>query len=150
MTRVGGSIAELARIAPRNPEALAANSAPMPLNCEPTSGSPGEAGVAASHAGASGQGVRLRIRARSNCEGSLKGIRASEPVCRTRRRRPLPASHDSTLQGHTVCAARTAAVPLAAGVARGAKPFCGSAFSGHGCYRFVHPDPPELIRFWKI
>ena len=41
-------------------------------------------------------------------------------------------------------------IPLAAGMGSGGRNHSVDRHFGHGCYRFVHPDPPELIRFWKI
>jgi hypothetical protein len=41
-------------------------------------------------------------------------------------------------------------IPLAAGRAQGGETILEIDISGHGIDRFVHPDPPELIRFWKI
>jgi hypothetical protein len=41
-------------------------------------------------------------------------------------------------------------IPLAAGNARLDETILSNGFSGHRDTRFVHPDPPELIRFWKI
>ena len=41
-------------------------------------------------------------------------------------------------------------IPLAAGRGSGGETILWIGISSHGCYRFVHPDPPELIRFWKI
>lgn len=41
-------------------------------------------------------------------------------------------------------------IPLAAGNARLDETILSNGFSGHRDTRFVHPDPPELIRFWKF
>ena len=41
-------------------------------------------------------------------------------------------------------------IPLAAGRGSGGRNHSVDRHFSHGSYRFVHPDPPELIRFWKI
>jgi hypothetical protein len=41
-------------------------------------------------------------------------------------------------------------IPLAAGGAQAGEPILKIDVSGHGLDRFVHPDPPGLIRSWKI
>ena len=41
-------------------------------------------------------------------------------------------------------------IPLAAGGAQEDETILEDGFSGHGRMRFVHLDPPGLIRSWKI
>ena len=41
-------------------------------------------------------------------------------------------------------------IPLAAGRGSGDETILSIGMSGHGYHRFVHPDPPELIRSWEI
>ena len=41
-------------------------------------------------------------------------------------------------------------IPLAAGRGSGDETIISIGMSGHGYHRFVHPDPPELIRSWEI
>ena len=41
-------------------------------------------------------------------------------------------------------------IPLAAGRGSGDETILSIGMSGHGYRRFVHPDPPELIRSWEI
>jgi hypothetical protein len=41
-------------------------------------------------------------------------------------------------------------IPLAAGGAQEDETILNCGFSGHGFRRFVHLDPPGLIRSWKI
>ena len=41
-------------------------------------------------------------------------------------------------------------IPLAAGGAQAGETILKIDVSGHGLDRFVHPDPPGLIRSWKI
>ena len=41
-------------------------------------------------------------------------------------------------------------IPLAAGGAQEDETILESGFSGHALLRFVHLDPPGLIRSWKI
>src|ERR1700679_2671305 len=41
-------------------------------------------------------------------------------------------------------------IPLAAGAAQEDETLLNSGFSDHSLIRFVHPDPPGLIRSWKI
>ena len=40
-------------------------------------------------------------------------------------------------------------IPLAAGTGSGGRNHSHFRHTGHGINRFVHLDPPELIRFWK-
>ncbi len=61
----------------------------------------------------------------------------------------LVAEHD---QPHIRSPLKTAAPRsrLRRAGAQGGETILWIGISGHGCYRFVPPDPPELIRFWKI
>jgi hypothetical protein len=52
---------------------------------------------------------------------------------------------------HTVAAQDGSTnLPLAAAGAQVDETILVFGVSGHGLWRFVHPDPPELIRFWEI
>src|SRR5271166_5311596 len=64
--------------------------------------------------------------------------------------------HDATRfrarsTSHTVAARDGCTnIPLAAGRGSGDETILSIGISGHGYHRFVHPDPPELIRSWEI
>ena len=75
----------------------------------------------------------------------LFGIQRSEPDCMTR----LVSEHD---QPH-IRSPRETAAPISrlrrSGL-RKTRPFLKTGFLGHVRMRFVHLDPPGLIKSWKI
>ena len=93
--------------------------------------------------GRSGQGGRIRVT--SADLQYLFGIRRSEPDCMTR----LVSEHD---QPH-IRSPRETAAPISrlrrSGL-RKTRPFLKTGFLGHVRMRFVHLDPPGLIKSWKI
>ena len=93
--------------------------------------------------GRSGQGGRIRVT--SADLQYLFGIQRSEPDCMTR----LVSEHD---QPH-IRSPRETAAPISrlrrSGL-RKTRPFLKTGFLGHVRMRFVHLDPPGLIKSWKI
>jgi len=80
---------------------------------------------------------------RSNSEGSF-GIRGPSPLHDAARFRARSTLHTVAAQGGCTN------IPLAAGGAQAGETILKIDVSGHGLDRFVHPDPPGLIRSWKI
>src|SRR6476660_7080009 len=93
--------------------------------------------------GRSGQGGRIRVT--SADLQYLFGIQRSEPDCMTR----LVSEHDQT----HIRSTRETAAPISrlrrSGL-RKTRPFLKTGFLGHVRMRFVHLDPPGLIKSWKI
>src|SRR6478752_4193181 len=92
--------------------------------------------------GGSGQGGRIRVTS-----ADLLSVRypRSEPDCMTR----LVSEHN---QPH-IRSPRETAAPISrlrrSGL-RKTRPFLKTGFLGHVRMRFVHLDPPGLIKSWKI
>ena len=72
-------------------------------------------------------------------------------VSRSRAQLPDAARFRARSTSHPVAARDGCTnIPLAAGRAQANETILPIGISGHGLPRFVHPDPPELIRSWKI
>jgi hypothetical protein len=75
------------------------------------------------------------------------GIRVLNPVHDAARFRARSTSHTVAVQDGCT------KIPLAAAGAQAGETILSSGFSGHGCYRFAHPDPPEtdqVLEDWRI
>jgi hypothetical protein len=92
--------------------------------------------------GASGQGCDSFVHSKPRLIVSLSESRAL--LHDAARFRARSTSHTVAAQdGNTN-------IPLAAAGAQVGETILVIGISGHGLSRFVHPDPPELIRSWKI
>ena len=86
----------------------------------------------------------LFIRACVKLRGQFRYPR-SEPDCMTR---PVSEHDQPHIRSPLETAAPTSRLRRAG--AQGSETILSIGISGHGFHRFVHPDPPELIRSWKI
>src|ERR1035437_7344930 len=91
-----------------------------------------------------------RFRSRGEVQSHIIRLRRlfryprSEPIARSGRFLARSNSHSVAVRdGYTN-------IPLAAVGAQEAETILFNGFSSHALKRFVHPDPPELIRSWKI
>src|SRR5450759_2748556 len=91
-----------------------------------------------------------RFRSRGEVQSHIIRLRRlfryprSEPIARSGRFLARSNSHSVAVRdGYTN-------IPLAAVGAQEDETILFNGFSSHALKRFVHPDPPELIRSWKI
>src|SRR5450759_1368572 len=91
-----------------------------------------------------------RFRSRGEVQSHIIRLRRlcryprSEPIARSGRFLARSNSHSVAVrEGYTN-------IPLAAVGAQEDETILFNGFSSHALKRFVHPDPPELIRSWKI
>ena len=111
--------------------------------------STGEAGVRGAHV----LDARLALAETCRQEGMAHrttSVRFSS-YSRSRARLPDAARFRARSTSHPVAARDGCTnIPLAAGRAQANETILPIGISGHGLPRFVHPDPPELIRSWQI
>src|SRR5271170_2621182 len=89
-------------------------------------------------------GSRVRFVTHEQNSSGCFGVHGLSPIAQPGRFRTRSNSHSVAVRDGCTN------IPLAAGGARKDETILQYGFFGHMVVRFVRPDRPELIRFWKI